>query len=197
MAIDNNGNIGIGNVSPGFPLNFSFALGDKISLWGDNGNHYGFGIQGNLLQIHSDVPESDIAFGHGSSENFTETMRIKGNGNVGIGTANPAYQLSVNGTIQAKEARIETGWADYVFEKDYKLSSLENVADYIEKNKHLPGVPSAKEIHMNGLALGEMQTKLIEKIEELTLYLINLNERIKTLENENATLKNQIVNQNK
>jgi hypothetical protein len=91
------GNVGIGEANPGFPLNFASSLGDKISLYGNSGNHYGFGIQGGLLQIHSDISASDIAFGYGSSASFTETMRIKGNGNVGIGINNPADKLSVNG----------------------------------------------------------------------------------------------------
>ena len=91
------GNVGIGETNPGFPLNFASSLGDKISLYGNSGAHYGFGIQSGILQIHSDTSSSDIAFGYGSSTSFTETMRIKGNGNVGIGINNPADKLSVNG----------------------------------------------------------------------------------------------------
>lgn len=82
-------NLGIGTTSPGFPLNFPDALGDKISLSGNSGAHYGFGIQGSLLQIHSAGTGDDIAFGYGSSAAFTERMRVKGNGNVGIGTSTP------------------------------------------------------------------------------------------------------------
>ena len=91
------GNVGIGEANPGFPLNFASSLGDKISLFANSGNHYGFGIQGGLLQIHSDYAASDIAFGYGNSASFTETMRVKGNGNVGIGISDPAHKLSVNG----------------------------------------------------------------------------------------------------
>jgi hypothetical protein len=74
-------NVGIGTTTPGFPLNFSNALGDKISLYGNTGNHYGLGIQSGLLQIHTDLSLSNIAFGYGSSNNFTERMRILNNGN--------------------------------------------------------------------------------------------------------------------
>jgi hypothetical protein len=74
------GNVGIGTSSPGFPLNFANALGDKISLWGNFGTHYGFGVQGSLLQVHTDGAGSDIAFGYGSSGSFTERFRMKGNG---------------------------------------------------------------------------------------------------------------------
>ncbi len=99
LTVLRNGNVGIGTTTPGFPLNFSNTLGDKISLFGSAGAHYGFGIQGSLLQIHSGTSIDDIAFGYGSSTGFTERMRIKGTGFVGIGTAAPFTQLCVNGNI--------------------------------------------------------------------------------------------------
>jgi hypothetical protein len=100
MRIKANGNVGIGTGSPGFPLNFANTIGDKISLYGNAGNHYGFGIQGGLLQMHSGVITDDIAFGYGSSSSFNESMRIKGNGNVGIGTSSPqAYGHGGNNKI--------------------------------------------------------------------------------------------------
>jgi hypothetical protein len=91
----NGGNVGLGTATPGFPLSFANALGDKISLWGASGNHYGFGVQGSTLQIHADFSASDIVLGWGQSTNLTETMRIKGNGNVGIGNTNPTSKLMV------------------------------------------------------------------------------------------------------
>ena len=96
MMISKDGQVGIGTTTPGFPLTFANVLGDKLSLWGQSGNSFGFGIQNSLLQIHSDGSGSDIAFGYGSSGAMTETMRIKGNGNVGIGVG-PSYKLDVNG----------------------------------------------------------------------------------------------------
>ncbi len=91
------GNFGIGQQSPTFPLSFGSALGDKISLWSNSSNSYGFGIQGSLLQVHTDISAADIAFGYGSSGALTENMRIKGNGNVGIGTNSPSAKFHVSG----------------------------------------------------------------------------------------------------
>lgn len=92
------GNLGIGTTTPGFPLTFADSIGDKISLWGQSGAHYGLGVLPALLQIHTDQVGSDVAFGYGSSNEFTETLRIKGNGNVGIGTSFPSAKLSIAGT---------------------------------------------------------------------------------------------------
>jgi hypothetical protein len=108
-------------------------------------------------------------------------MTILQNGNIGIGTVTPTYKLSVNGNIRSKEVVVETGWADYVFEKKYKLKSLEDVEKFIEQNKHLPGIPSAAEIEKNGLQIGDTQKKMMEKIEELTLYMIALKKEIELL----------------
>jgi hypothetical protein len=95
MRLGSNGNVGIGTATSGFPLAFANTLGDKICLYDSGGGHYGFGIQDSLLQVHSSSAASDIAFGYGSSSAFTETMRIKGNGRVGIGNLNPSAKLEV------------------------------------------------------------------------------------------------------
>jgi hypothetical protein len=85
VSIDKDGNVGIGTNTPGFPLSFPDKLGDKISLYGQTGSHFGFGIQGGLLQIHANAATDDIAFGYGKSDSFTETMRIRGNENLSVG----------------------------------------------------------------------------------------------------------------
>lgn len=93
-------NVGIGTTDPKFLLSFPNALGDKIALWGNSDAHYGFGIQGGLLQIHTDGQGSDVAFGFGPSANFTESARIKGDGRVGIGTNAPLTQLHIRRDVK-------------------------------------------------------------------------------------------------
>jgi hypothetical protein len=112
-----------------------------------------------------------------------------GSGNVGIGTTNPLYKLSVNGTIQAKEVLVNTGWADYVFQPDYRVRPLAEVAAFIKANHHLPDIPSESEVKENGVSLGDMQTKLLAKIEELTLQMIQLDEKNRALAKKVAQLE--------
>ncbi len=119
-----------------------------------------------------------------SGDNFTPSKRfyINNSGNIGIGTTSPDNKLDVKGTIRAEEVKVETGWADYVFHEDYELKSLSEVSTYIEENYHLPGIPTAEEVAENGIKLGEMNVKLLEKIEELTLYQIELLEKLELMD---------------
>jgi hypothetical protein len=107
MVIGPTGNIGLGNFIPSYPLHFQSAVGDKIALFGGVGVHYGIGIQNNLLQIHADGAGSDIAFGYGTSAAMTETMRVKGNGRVGIGLGLPNSRLEIAATNMATPANTD------------------------------------------------------------------------------------------
>jgi len=93
----------------------------------------------------------------------------------------PDFKLSVNGKIRAKEIIVETGWSDFVFEENYYLRSIDEVETYITENGHLPDVPSADEVEENGINVGEMNALLLQKIEELTLYLIKQDKEIQSL----------------
>ncbi|QLE02012.1 hypothetical protein HX109_10770 [Galbibacter sp. BG1] len=117
-------------------------------------------------------------------------------GNVGIGTEDPgSWKLAVNGKIRAKEIKVETvGWSDFVFEKDYNLPTLEEVDQHIKQKGHLKDIPSAKEVAENGIFLGKMDAKLLQKIEELTLYTIEQQKLIERQEAMLIEMKEEIEN---
>jgi hypothetical protein len=119
----------------------------------------------------------------GVNSSLSEVMRFNPNMNVGIGTTTPSEKLSVNGNIRSKKLIVtQSGWPDYVFNTQYKLPSLLEVEKFIKKNNHLSEVPSAKQVEEKGLDVGETQAVLLKKIEELTLYMIELkkdNEQLK------------------
>jgi hypothetical protein len=108
-------------------------------------------------------------------------MLIGGN-SAGIATG---YSLSVDGKVIAEEMRVQlsTSWPDYVFGDDYKLMPIEDLEKSIRQNRHLPNIPSAAEVTAEkGFDLGDMNRRLLEKVEELTLYIIQLKKENKTLE---------------
>jgi hypothetical protein len=103
-----------------------------------------------------------------------------------------ARNADFNGLIRTKEVNVTLdGWPDYVFEEDYDLMPLNEVKQYIKENSRLPEIPSAKEVEENGVKLGEMQKKLLLKIEELTLYILQQNEKMTDLQNQIDELKKQ------
>lgn len=129
----------------------------------------------------------------GANDTYVPLFHIYSNGNVGIGLTDakvPLFKLEVNGTIRAKEVRVETGWADFVFKDDYKLPTLQEVKAHIDAHKHLPGMPSEAEVQENGVGLADATTKLLQKVEELTLYAIQQQELIAKLAKEVDDLKN-------
>ena len=153
--------------------------------------HNGISIDGSFLTPGTDTrtwwerdPYNNIqSWGQGN-----QTYMTINNGSVGIGTLTTGTcKLAVEGKIGAREINVLTGpgWPDYVFEKNYNLPTLAEVEKYINQNKHLPEVPTAKEMEKNGVNLGEMNMLLLKKVEELTLYMIEQEKRIKELESKN------------
>jgi hypothetical protein len=132
--------------------------------------------------------------------NGTERMRILANGTVAIGTTTvPAgAKLAVEGTIYARKIKVEqAAWPDYVFDKNYRLRPLSEVEQFIKQNNHLPDVPSAGEVTAKGLDMGDNQAVLLKKIEELTLYIIQQEKRIQTMEAGMRTLQKKMNKQPK
>ncbi|MDR7130063.1 hypothetical protein J2X69_002410 [Algoriphagus sp. 4150] len=106
-------------------------------------------------------------------------MTLYGNGSVGIGTTKvPTEMLEVNGKIKTREVNVTaSGWADHVFKSDYKLIPLVELESFIQKNGHLPNIPTEGEVAEKGVNLAEMNVKLLEKVEELTLYLLEFHRK--------------------
>lgn len=200
MIIKANGSVGIGTTSPQGLLDISSGdIGDailKLEADVDNINE----TYNPMIQMRQDggIIGADIGF----SENFGDNRfgispwhsQNGGNiwdvfvidiatGNIGMGTQSPGtWKLAVKGKIRAEEIKVETGWADYVFNEDYDLPTLEEVEKHIKEKGHLINIPSDQEVKKNGIELGEMNKLLLEKIEELTLYILEQEKRIKKLE---------------
>ncbi|MEE3998767.1 hypothetical protein V1T75_00345 [Tenacibaculum sp. FZY0031] len=172
LYIKPNGNTGIGTVNPS----------EKLEV---NGN---ITITGDLKMSGSD----SYIWTNGTGTGYTgiwdqKNKRVllytsESTGNIGIGTTDTkGFKLGVNGKVTATEVKIATyaNWSDFVFEKSYKLPSLENVEQHIKEKGHLKDIPSAEEVEKNGFYLGEMDAKLLQKIEELTLYTIQQEKKLK------------------
>lgn len=175
------GNVGIGISSPQQLLTLSHS-DSPILRFDRAGSKYDW-------EIYSKSGGSLIFRGgrNGVGSSLTDFLVVESDGDVTIGTGTTYqsfFKLAVNGKIRAKEVKVETGWPDFVFEDDYYLPTLKEVEEFIQKHGHLPEIPSAKEVEADGVFLGEMNAKLLQKIEELTLYMIELkreNEEIKEL----------------
>jgi hypothetical protein len=193
------GRVGIGLSSPSSMLHVSESgTNQVVAVFNKNGSgmqHTRIRFQSNGttgLEIGHENSFRDAFLNHAYSSASRFNIKMKGstkmtildNGNIGIGTTNPLAMLSVNGGIRANEVRVMTDIqiADYVFEEDYPLMPLQMVEQYVQQHKHLPEIPSALDIKENGMDVAEFQNMLLQKIEELTLYIIAQEKRIQALE---------------
>jgi len=150
--------------------------------------------------FYGDDIDTDIYLTVNSDSDFSviikskKALTILGNGNTGVGTDNPEYELDVCGSIRASEEIIVEAneWCDYVFEETYELESFDQRITKILNQKHLPYLPSENEIYQNGIPINETITGLLRNVEEMYLYIQDLEKRIDILEEENQQLKAKV-----
>lgn len=182
------GNVGVN--TPADPMHKMTVSGFPIDLQDEPIN------SPSSLLIHS-FEENDhrMIFDGKNIMTVHDPMHLNAYGDqpVAIGSQDVAagYMLSVAGKVMAEEMMVQlrASWPDYVFDDTYELRNLNELRDYIQDEKHLPGIPAASEVETSGLELGEMQRKMMEKIEELTLYILELHDRVDFLEQENKALQ--------
>jgi hypothetical protein len=220
MRIDNAGNVGIGTTNttgklaidantaaPSIVLHVTNTAGGANNngavTFGGSGSSagsYGFidynpnsaaGVRYSALGPLVFGSNTNVGY---STSTFTEAMRVTASGNVGIGTQNPDTKLAVNGTVHADQVIVDANvpTPDYVFDKSYDLPTLDAVKTFIDKNHHLPEIPSAAEVAKNGQNLGGMNMLLLKKVEELTLYLIAKDKKEKEQEARINKLEKQL-----
>ncbi len=179
----NSGNVGIGTTSPD----------DKLDVEGN------FRVTDGHIRVFTTSGTAGFINGLGNAkmslgtENGSTLVIDRGNESVAIGTTNipTGYKLAVDGKIIIEEVKVKLSstWPDYVFEPDYNLPSLASVKKFVESEKHLPEIPPAEEMEKEGLELGNMNMLLLKKIEELTLYVIDLKEENEAQQREIEKLK--------
>ena len=144
---------------------------------------FGIGASGGLLFF-----SNANVNGTGGANYYMVADGNTGNMSIGSTLPSPNYKLVVEGAVSARRIKVQqSGWADYVFHPGYELPPLQEVENFVSKQQHLPGIPSEKEVKEEGLDLGEFDRKLLKKVEELTLYIIQLNKRVDNLNEQVAT----------
>ncbi|MCP4176902.1 MAG: hypothetical protein GY756_03975 [bacterium] len=186
MKVQSNGKVGIGTSTPTAILDVDRSVNGiwTTRIANGGGDALGLLVQSGYGQDWNTNTPTIMQLEDG---NGNVKMKVQSNGKVGIGTTDPEYHLDVIGTIRAREIIVSTDGADFVFEDDYKLRSLNEVEKFIKKNKHLPEIAPAKDMQANGAELGTLNTKLLQKIEELTLYTIEQEKRLNSYKGEIET----------
>lgn len=194
LCFDDDGRVGIGNTSPQAKVHItdggdaSYSNGGELVLGSTSGAN--LAMDGNEILARNNGGEAPLFLQISGGDILMTPNEL---GQVGIGVTSSAnmpsddYLLAVDGKIISEEVRVEVSgsWPDYVFAEDYDLMPLQQLEQQITTEKHLPGIPSADVIDSDGIALGEMQKAMMQKIEELTLYVIDLQKQIEELKNAN------------
>lgn len=184
MTLKNNGNLLLGDGYPVVPSGAKLSIRQGWSDWIQLHRTASTGF----WRFHNPASQDRIAIYYTDGSYNSAGLSIWNNGKVSIGTdvVPGSYGLYVSDGILAGKLRIATvgtaQWADYVFGKDYTLRTYSELEDYILREKHLPGIPSAQEVENDGIDVVDTMAQLLAKIEELTLYVIDLNKRVKELE---------------
>jgi len=196
-ATDGDIGIGLTSLTPQTKLHVE-GDGIRLSTAGNMNRYLDMRTDETGLSINS--VNDDFFIRSGSNDIFINSQA--GDGKVGIGTTNlpntvggadiSTYKLYVQGGILTEELRVRTGWSDYVFRPDYRLLSLEKVEEHIQDYGHLHNTPSEEEVVANGLSVGDAAVNQQEKIEEIFLHLIEMNKKLKALEEENSALKQKL-----
>jgi hypothetical protein len=184
MVLTASGNLGIGTT----PVSSKLHIAD-----GNGGEQLRFSRGTGVVRFAQDMNQDNLYLVNGAAS--ITFMAWKANGNVGIGTQSPDAKLAVKGDIHTQEVKVDLLGSvapDYVFAPDYNLLPLSEVESYIKANKHLPEVPSAKQMEDEGLNLKEMNLLLLKKVEELTLHLIDLEKEKNKVQNQNDVLSTQV-----
>jgi len=209
------GSVGIGTTNPSARLYVAGNIKAETSMTFTNGSGMEPDIATNSLFL-GDVEGNDVttyitAFGEDETAasvikiddaqmyfntNQTTQLYIEDNYGVGVGTTNipQNYRLAVAGKIISEEVKVklQTDWPDYVFAEDYSLPTLQQVENHIKEVGHLENIPSAKDVAENGIHLGEMNAKLLQKIEELTLYTIQQQQELEAQKQKNQALEERL-----